>query len=122
MAETAEKDNPSFIQGVTPRTVLFAKSSISGKLSYNVPVKIDGHFTGEIKSTDILVIGPNALVEAHISARQVFLEGKLVGSVQTMGCLDILKGGYFKGEARVATLNVHPEAVFEGTGHILGSS
>jgi len=34
---------PSFIHGATPRTVLFANSSISGKLSYNLPVKIDGH-------------------------------------------------------------------------------
>jgi cytoskeletal protein CcmA (bactofilin family) len=121
MAE-ASKDNPSFIQGATPRTVLFAKSSISGKLSYNLPVKIDGHFTGEIKSTELLVIGPNALVEAHVSARQVHLEGKLIGSVQAMGCLEILKGGYFKGEARVAELKVHPDAVFEGTGNILGVS
>jgi cytoskeletal protein CcmA (bactofilin family) len=121
MAE-ASKNNPAFMQGAAPRTVLFAKSSISGKLSYNLPVKIDGHFTGEIKSTELLVIGPNALVEAHVSARQVHLEGKLIGSVQAMGCLEILAGGYFKGEARVAELKLHPDAVFEGTGNILGVS
>jgi cytoskeletal protein CcmA (bactofilin family) len=122
MAETFEKDSPSFIQGGAPRTVLFANSSISGKLSYNLPVKIDGHFTGEIKSTELLVIGSNAQVEAHISARQVVLEGKLVGSVQAMGCFEILKGGYFKGDARVAELKVHPDAVFDGNGKVLGSS
>ncbi len=121
MAEASNKDNPSFIQGTAPRTVLFANSSISGKLSYNLPVKIDGHFTGEIKSSELLVIGPNAQVEAHVSARQVHLEGKLIGSVQAMGCFEILKGGYFKGEARVAELKLHPDAVFEGTGNILGS-
>ncbi len=71
MAEASNKDNPSFIQGAAPRTVLFANSSISGKLSYNLPVKIDGHFTGEIKSTELLVIGSNAQVDAHMSARQV---------------------------------------------------
>lgn len=102
--------------------MLFANSSISGKLSYNLPVKIDGNFTGEIKSTEALVIGPKAHVEAHVSARQVQLEGKLIGSVQAMGCFEILKGGYFKGEARVAELKLHPDAVFEGTGKILGSS
>jgi cytoskeletal protein CcmA (bactofilin family) len=89
MAEASDKDNPSFIQGAAPRTVLFANSSISGKLSYNLPVKIDGHFTGEIKSSELLVIGPNAQVEAHVSARQVHLEGKLIGSVQAMGCLNL---------------------------------
>ena len=113
------KDNPSFIQG-TPRTVLFANSSISGKLSYNLPVKIDGHFTGEIKSTELLVIGANAQVDAHISARQVHLEGRLVGSVQTMGCFELLPGGYFKGEARVGELRIHSGATFDGNGNVLG--
>lgn len=121
MADTTGKDNPSFMQSAAPRIVLFANSSISGKLSYNLPVKIDGNFTGEIKSTELLVIGANAQVDAHISARQVQLEGKLVGSVEAMGCLEILTGGYFQGDARVGELKVHPGAVFDGKGKILGS-
>jgi cytoskeletal protein CcmA (bactofilin family) len=121
MSETIEKENPSFLHGTAPRTVLFANSSISGKLSYSLPVKIDGNFTGEIKSTELLVIGSSARVDAHISARQVQLEGRLVGSVQAMGCFEVLPGGYFKGEARVAELRVHPGAVFEGQGKVLGN-
>ena len=115
-----DKSNPSFIQSAAPRTVLFANSSISGKLSYNLPVKIDGKFTGEIKSSELLVIGANAQVDAHIAAREVQLEGRLVGSAQVMGCLEILQGGFFQGEARVGELRVHPGAVFEGKGNILG--
>jgi cytoskeletal protein CcmA (bactofilin family) len=118
----ADKDNPSFMQGTAPRTVLFTNSSISGKLSYNLPVKIDGHFTGEIKSTELLVIGSNAQVDAHISARQVHLQGRLVGSVQAMGCFELLPGGYFKGEARVGELRIHPGATFDGNGNVLGES
>jgi cytoskeletal protein CcmA (bactofilin family) len=116
----SDQDKPSFIQGTPPRTVLFANSSISGKLSYNLPVKIDGHFTGEIKSSELLVIGANAQVDAHISARQVHLEGRLVGSVQSMGCFELLPGGYFKGEARVGELKVHAGATFDGNGNVLG--
>jgi cytoskeletal protein CcmA (bactofilin family) len=117
--KTPDKDNP--FHGTAPRTVLFANSSISGKLSYNLPVKIDGHFTGEIKSSDLIVIGSNATVDAHISARQVQLEGKLVGSVQAMGCFEMMPGAYFKGEARVGELRVHPGATFDGRGNVLGS-
>jgi len=122
MIEMTDKENSSPIQAGAPRTVLFANSSISGKLSYSLPVKIDGNFTGEIKSTELLVIGSNARVDAHISARQVQLEGRLVGSVQAMACFELLPGGYFKGEARAAELRVHPGATFEGEGRILGSS
>ena len=122
MSEITDKDNSALAQGGAPRTVLFANSSISGKLSYSLPVKIDGNFTGEIKSTELLVIGSNAQVDAHISARQVQLEGKLVGSVQAMGRFELLPGGYFKGKARVAELRVHPGAVFDGEGQILGGN
>ncbi|HWP23266.1 MAG TPA: polymer-forming cytoskeletal protein [Candidatus Binatia bacterium] len=120
MGQATDKDTPSFMQSAAPRTVLFANSSISGKLSYNLPVKIDGHFTGEIKSTELLVIGSNAQVDAHISARQIHLEGKLVGSVQAMGCFEVMPGGYFKGEARVGELRVHTGGTFDGKGNILG--
>src|SRR4029450_7830073 len=113
MAEKPDNGKPPLTQGA-PRTVLFPDSSISGKLSYNLPVKIDSRFTGEVKATDLLVIGSNAQVDAHVAARQLRLEGKLVGNVQVIGCFEIMPGGQFKGEARVGELKVHPGAVFDG--------
>jgi len=120
VADSSNKENPSFIQANAPRTVLFPDSSISGKLSYNLPVKIDSRFSGEIKATDLLVVGPNAAIDARISARHLKVEGKLIGNVQVIGCFEILPGGHFQGEARVGELMIHPGAVFEGTGLILG--
>src|SRR5215470_5355205 len=120
MAKGANKDHPSFMQGNAPRTVLFPDSAVSGKLSYNLPVKIDSRFTGEVKATDLLVIGSNAQVDAHVSARHLRLEGKLVGNVQVIECFEIMPGGQFKGEARVGELKVHPGAVFDGKGRVLG--
>lgn len=122
MAETREKSNPLFIQSNSnaPRTVLFPDSAISGKLNYSMPVKIDSRFSGEVKVTDLLVLGPNARVDAHVSARQLQLEGKLVGNVQVVGCFEIMPGGHFQGEVRAAELRIHPGAVFEGKGQIIG--
>jgi cytoskeletal protein CcmA (bactofilin family) len=121
MAEKSDNGKPSVAPGA-PRTVLFADSSISGKLSYNLPVRIDSRFSGEIKASDLLVVGSNAQVEAHISARQLQVEGKLVGHVQVAGCFEILPGGQFQGEFKVGELKVHPGAVFEGKGKVLGLS
>ena len=120
MKNLQDKDQPSFIQANAPRTVLFPDSAVSGKLSYSLPVKIDSRFTGEVKASDLLVIGCNAQVEAHIWARQLRLEGKLAGNVQVIGCFEIMPGGRFKGEARVGELKIHPGAVFDGKGQILG--
>src|SRR4051812_13978536 len=93
------KEKPSVTQANAPRTVLFPDSAVSGKLSYNLPIKIDSRFSGEVKASDLLVLGPNAQVDARISARQLQLEGKLTGNVQVIGCFEIMSGGQFKGEA-----------------------
>jgi cytoskeletal protein CcmA (bactofilin family) len=119
MAEKLDNGKPPLSHS-TPRTVLFPDSSISGKLSYNLPVKIDSRFSGEIKASDLLVVGANAQVDAHISARQLQVEGKLVGNIQVVGCFEIMPGGQFRGEFKVGELKVHPGAVCEGKGKVLG--
>lgn len=119
MAEKSDNGKAALLQGA-PRTVLFPNSSISGKLSYNLPVKIDSRFTGEIKASDLLVIGANAQVDAHISAHRLQVEGKLAGNVHVVGCFEILPGGHFQGEFKAGELKVHPGAVCEGKGKVLG--
>ena len=113
--------NPAILT-TTVRTVLFPNSSISGKLSYDLPVKIDSRFIGEVKASDLLVVGANAHVEARIAARRLQLEGKLVGSVQVIGCFEIMPGGHFQGDAQAGQLKVHPGAIFEGQGKVTGAS
>ena len=112
---------PSLVQG-TVRTVLFPDSAISGRLNYDLPIKIDSKFTGEVKASDLLVVGANAHVEARIAARNLQLEGKLIGSVQVMGCFEIMPGGHFEGDAQAAELKVHPGATFDGQGKITGKA
>jgi cytoskeletal protein CcmA (bactofilin family) len=119
MADKNSNEGPAPQGGV--RTVLFPNSSISGKLSYTLPVKIDSRFTGELKSTDLLVIGSNAQVDAYVSARHIQLEGKLSGNVQVIGRFEIMPGGEFQGEVRAGEIKVHPGGVFDGKGQILGA-
>jgi cytoskeletal protein CcmA (bactofilin family) len=122
MAEKLVTDStPSLVQG-TVRTVLFPDSAISGRLSYDLPIKIDSKFTGEVKASDLLIVGANAHVEARVAARNLQLEGKLIGTVQVIGCFEIMPGGHFKGDAHAAELRVHPGGSFDGQGKITGES
>jgi cytoskeletal protein CcmA (bactofilin family) len=122
MAEkSVTEGTPPLVQG-TVRTVLFPDSAISGRLSYDLPVKIDSKFTGEVKASDLLVVGANAHVEARVAARNLQLEGMLIGSVQVVGCFEIMPGGHFKGDAQAAELRVHPGATFDGQGKITGEA
>jgi cytoskeletal protein CcmA (bactofilin family) len=119
MAKNSNNEG-SFIVPRGVRTVLYPNSSISGKLSYDLPVKIDSRFTGELKATKLLVIGSNARVDAYVSARQLQLEGKLSGNVQVIGCFEIMPGGAFQGEVRAGEIKIHSGAVFDGKAQILG--
>ena len=118
MASRQVSENPTFLQ-VSPRTVLSADAAISGKLSFNLPVKIDSRFKGEVKASELLVVGPNAEVEARISARHLQIEGSLVGTVHVSGWVEILPGGRFQGEIEAGKLRVYPGGVFEGKGDVL---
>ncbi len=102
----------------SPRTVLEAGSAISGKLSYDLPVKIDGRFKGELKARGLLVLGPNADVSARIIAENLRVEGKLVGKIHVTGSVEILPGGQFRGEVVAGRLTVCNGAVFEGKGSV----
>lgn len=118
MLARQSRQGPSFLQ-VSPRTVLFPGTAISGKLSFDLPVKIDSRFSGEVKASEMLILGPNAEVKAIISARHLQVEGSLIGKVHVSGWVEILPGGRFQGEIEAGKLKVHPGGIFEGKGDVI---
>jgi cytoskeletal protein CcmA (bactofilin family) len=112
-----EREEPSFLKE-SPRTVLQPGASVSGKLVFDLPVKIDGRFKGEVKAASLLVLGPNAEVAASVSAGHLRIEGKLVGTVRVDGWIEILPGGHFQGRIEAGKLKVYSGGVFEGEGDV----
>jgi cytoskeletal protein CcmA (bactofilin family) len=108
-----ERKDPSFMEQA-PRTVLQQGAAVSGKLVFDLPVKIDGRFKGEVKAGALLVLGPNAEVAARISAGALRIEGNLTGTVRVDGWIEILPGGRFQGEIEAGKLKVHAGGTFEG--------
>jgi hypothetical protein len=117
MAEKSDNGKSPLTQG-TPRTVLFPTPQ-SGKLSYNLPQRSIAASVGKSRRV-IFWWWARTRRSAHISARQLQVEGKLVGNVQVIGCFEIMPGGQFRGEFKVGELKVHPGAVCEGKGKVLG--
>jgi cytoskeletal protein CcmA (bactofilin family) len=115
-----KRQDPSFLEE-QPRTVLQQGAAVSGKLVFDLPVKIDGRFKGEVKAGALLVLGPHAEVAANISAGQLRIEGSLVGRVRVDGWIEILSGGRFQGEIESGKLKVYSGGVFEGKGEIRAS-
>src|SRR3954468_16213139 len=114
-----ERKEPAFFN--EPRTVLEPGASVTGKLIYDAPVKIDGRFKGEIKANSLLVLGPQAEVAANISAGQLRIEGSLVGTVRVSGWIEILPGGRFQGQIESGRLKNYAGGAFEGKAELGGS-
>jgi cytoskeletal protein CcmA (bactofilin family) len=114
-----ERKEPSFLN--EPRTVLEPGASVTGKLVYDGPVKIDGRFKGEIKANSLLVLGPQAEVAANIAAGQLRVEGSFIGTVRVKGWIEILPGGRFQGDIQSGRLKIYAGATFEGNAELGGS-
>src|SRR5262245_65973456 len=57
-------------------------SRVVGKLTFEGPVRIEGHVEGEITAQDALTIGESAVVNAQIIGNAVVLKGSVAGDVE----------------------------------------
>jgi len=60
------------------RVSLGPDAEVTGKLSFTVPTRIEGKLKGEVRATDLLVVGPQAIVHASVQAEK--LRGPAGGS------------------------------------------
>jgi len=55
--------------------------TVSGRLVFQEPVRIEGCFRGEVSSVDLVVIATGALVEGKVRAPRLLILGELRGDV-----------------------------------------
>lgn len=56
-------------------------NTVSGKLIFTEPVRIEGRFRGEVRSADLVVISQDGIVEGKVCARRLLVLGELRGDV-----------------------------------------
>lgn len=106
------RPNPVSAEG--PRAYLDAGSKISGKLSFDGPVRIDGEVDGEIIGKDSVTIGESAVVTAQIKAASIIVAGKVSGDITAIQRIEIRPSAKVMGNLTSPVLVVHEGALFEG--------
>jgi cytoskeletal protein CcmA (bactofilin family) len=81
------------------RIAVSKNSNISGKLSYQGPVRIDGHLRGEVTSTEVIVISESASVDGRVRAPRVLLLGSFEGEVS--GAESVVLGPSARAKGRI---------------------
>ena len=90
-------------------------TNFQGKVTFHGTVRIDGHFQGEISSTDgTLIIGEGGLVNANIHISHVVISGEIRGDVIADKRIDILEPGKVIGNIQAPSIVIDEGAIFEG--------
>ncbi|HZP42995.1 MAG TPA: polymer-forming cytoskeletal protein [Candidatus Binatia bacterium] len=96
------------------RVSLGPDAEVTGKLSFATPTRIEGKLKGELRATDLLVIGSQAVVQANVQAEKLVVLGEIRGQVQGATRVEICAGGRLYGDIETKSLVVEEGATFEG--------
>ncbi len=94
---------------------LDCRTSLTGELEFSGTLRIDGNLHGAIKTSDTLIVGENATIEAaDISAGEVQIFGTVLGNIDCDGRVEICDGGHLRGEVRTPRFIIEEGGKFEG--------
>lgn len=89
-------------------------SEVSGKLSFSGPTRIDGTLRGEVRASDVLVIGDTGYVDGTVHAASLLILGRIEGKVLGAERVEIGPRGVLRGAIETRTLVVQEGGVLEG--------
>ncbi len=98
---------PEFLAAMPAvRASLGADAVVSGRLSFSEPTRIDGTLRGEVRASDLLIIGETGFVEGTVRAASLVILGQLEGHVVSADRVEIGPRGALHGTVEARTLVV----------------
>jgi cytoskeletal protein CcmA (bactofilin family) len=91
------------------RSSLGHDTVVSGRLSFTMPTRIDGTLRGEVRASEMLVVGEDAVVEGVIRALRLVVLGQVRGEVRGAAQVEIGSSGRL-----IGTVEAHSLVVQEG--------
>ena len=100
----------------TEITALLGRGTrFEGKLYFEGKVRVDGFFSGEIKSDDTLVIGDGALVHAEVDVATVIVRGgELHGNIRAKNGIELYAPGKVVGNLHSPSIAIERGVNFQG--------
>ena len=89
-------------------------SRFEGKLSFDEMVRLDGIFSGEINSSDTLVVGETGQIEGNIHVGAIILSGKLKGNIVATTRVELRASAQVEGTIETPSLKIDDKVVFNG--------
>jgi cytoskeletal protein CcmA (bactofilin family) len=90
-------------------------SQFEGKLIFEGTVRIDGKFSGEIVSTDTLIIGEGAEVKANVQVGALVCLGDYSGDARAGKSIELKAPAKVRGNLTTASVVIERGVFFDGT-------
>ena len=95
-------------------SVLGPNLRVEGNVRGSGGLDLLGSFKGELSIEGLVWIRPQGSVQGEINASSVVVEGRIVGSVQATGKVDLRKGCRVEGDITASSVAAADGSFFEG--------
>lgn len=112
--EKTQMRKPVAIDKADVKAFLGTGSKFEGKLSFNEMVRLDGIFSGEVESSDTLVVGETAEIDGTINVGALILSGKFKGDIRATTSVEIRAPAKVDGRIETPSLKIEDKVVFNG--------
>ena len=89
-------------------------SEIEGKFTFSGTVMLNGKFSGEIVTSDSLIIGEKGSVNASVRAGVVLINGEVIGNVFATERVELRGAARVYGDVEAPVIVVEEGVLFEG--------
>jgi cytoskeletal protein CcmA (bactofilin family) len=112
--DSASQSRPA-TSGGELNALLGRGSEFDGKLTFEGTVRIDGTFSGEISTSDTLIVGDGAKVSAEITCGTLIVHGEITGNINATVSVELHKPARVKGDVTTPALVIERGVFFQGT-------
>lgn len=96
-------------------TIVSTSMRIEGELKSNGNIRIDGVISGKVHTSQDLLVGPNAQIDADVIASNAVIAGTVNGNINIKGTLQLMDSAKVVGNISCAKLSIQEGAYFSGS-------
>lgn len=105
---------PISVDNADIKAFLGPGSRFEGTLSFDELVRLDGVFSGEITSSDTLVVGETAEIDGSIDVGALILSGRFKGGIKANTLVDLRAPAEVEGTIEAASIKIDENVIFNG--------
>ena len=114
LADAADPRPPAFASPAEASTVVGPSIRLKGELKGDGPLTMHGHFEGDIALNGTLHVGPEARIDANITAAAIVIAGVVRGNLSADTRVEILPTGSLTGTVKSASFAAADGATVKG--------